>query len=174
MNTKNNKGVTMVDITIAIGIIFLFSSLITGLIYNYSNSTKSIQRKTEATNQAVNIIEALKTIDYYKINQELPTDISVGEVVENNGISIKKEEENLYKFDVETLKAISEKDNGNTIELELLQGYSAEIQLEKYADRDGNKNKEDAIIIATVTVTYKVGNQDQDVELTTLLVKEKS
>jgi len=160
MNIKSNKGVTMVDISISIMIIFLFSSLITGLLYNYAISTKAVNRRAEATYQAVNIIEAIKTINY----DDMVEVLSEYETIE--GIT---KDGTIYIMGINELNS-----NFENISIEdMLDGYSAEIQFEKYSDRDGNEEKEDVIIITTVTVKYKVANQEEDIELNTLLVKEK-
>ena len=161
MDIKNNKGITMVDISISIMIIFLFSSLITGLLYNYSTSTKYIQRKAEATYQAVNIIETLKTIDYSIIRDEIPVDIEIGKTADNGII---RKEDNLFKLDITTLNNLF---NTNLV---ISNGYLVEIQFKKYNKIAGNEDKKDRIIIATVKVNYTVGKNPQTVELTTLLV----
>lgn len=153
MNIKNNKGITLVDISISIMIIFLFSSLITGLVYNYSISTKAVQRKAEATQYAITVIEKLKQIGYDSVEEEL------GELNKNSDGSYTISIDNqIFKDE------ISQKD-----------GYKVTIQLQKYSETQENIGKEiqDAIIISTVTVEYKVGT-DKNVELRTLLVKEIS
>ena len=159
MNIKSDKGVTMIDISISIMIIFLFSSLITGLVYNYAMSIKTVNRRAEATYQAVNIIETLKTIDYYTLNNELLSKHEEIEEITKNG--------NLYSLGINEINSIL-----GTNKITMLDGYLAKIQFEKYCDREGNSEKKDLITIATVTVKYKVGKQEKDIELRTLLVKE--
>ena len=47
MNLKNSKGVTGIDIAISVLILILFVSLITGLFYNTSVTTKKINRNLD-------------------------------------------------------------------------------------------------------------------------------
>lgn len=78
MNLKNNKGVTGVDIAISIVILIIFVSFIAAMFYNLSKSSKELERKTTATNLAIEIIETMKitefdllTIrDYAEINED--------------------------------------------------------------------------------------------------------
>lgn len=161
MNIKNNKGITLVDISISIMIIFLFSSLITGLIYNYSTSTKTVNRKAEATQYAITVIEKLKQIGYDSVEYAL----NENEIIYKQN----KDKGNYY-----TLGIDNEIFGGENLQKN---GYKVTIQLQKYSETVENINKEgiqDAIIISTVTVEYKVGTQDKNVELRTLLVKEIS
>ena len=64
MKLKNEKGVTGIDITISVIILALFIGLITSLIYGINQSSKDIERKTEATNYAISEIEKLKAEDF--------------------------------------------------------------------------------------------------------------
>ena len=61
MNIKSDKGFTGVDITIAVLIITIFTSLIAALYQNYIITSKNIERKSEAINYAIQEIESLKT-----------------------------------------------------------------------------------------------------------------
>jgi len=163
MDLKNNRGVTLADISISIMIIFLFSSLITGLVYNYSTSIKAVNRKAEATQHAITVIEELKQIEYNNILSALA----------NNGIKY-NENEKYYTLGLDELNEIPE---NKSIDHQILEkdGYNIVIKLQKYEETEGNSDKEkDIIIIATVTVKYNVGRQEQKVQLTTLLVKEIS
>lgn len=64
MNLKSEKGVTGIDITISIIIIALFIGLIVSLMYGIKQSSKDIERKTQATNYAISEIEKLKAEDF--------------------------------------------------------------------------------------------------------------
>ena len=61
MKIKSERGITGIDITVSILVITIFVSLIGVLIYNISAQSQSIERRTEAAYQAVNLIEQLKT-----------------------------------------------------------------------------------------------------------------
>ena len=60
MKIKGEKGITGIDITVSILVITIFISLIGVLIFNIDSQSKSIERRTEAAYQAVNLIEELK------------------------------------------------------------------------------------------------------------------
>lgn len=62
MKLKDNKGVTGVDVAISLVIIIIFVSFIAALFYNVSTTSKRIDRKTTATNLAVEVIEAMKSV----------------------------------------------------------------------------------------------------------------
>lgn len=61
MNIKNEKGITNIDITITVIIITLFIGIIAVLLSNVNSNSKSIERRSEATNYAINAIETIKT-----------------------------------------------------------------------------------------------------------------
>ena len=61
MNLKSQKGITSMDVTVAIMIIVIFSSIIVSLYQNYSISSKRIERKAEATEYAIETVEEIKS-----------------------------------------------------------------------------------------------------------------
>ncbi len=60
MNLKSQKGITSMDVTVAIMIIVIFSSIIVSLYQNYSISSKRIEREAEATEYAIETVEEIK------------------------------------------------------------------------------------------------------------------
>ena len=64
MKLKNEKGATGIDITISVIILALFIGLIVSLMYGINQSSKDIERKTQATNYAISEIEKLKAEDF--------------------------------------------------------------------------------------------------------------
>ena len=64
MNIKNEKGITNIDITITVIIITLFIGIIAVLLSNINSNSKSIERRSEATNYAINEIETLKAQNF--------------------------------------------------------------------------------------------------------------
>ena len=70
MKIKSESGVTGIDISVAIIIILLFVGLITTLIYNYTQNSKEIERKSTATYMIIDILEYAKNSGYDTINQE--------------------------------------------------------------------------------------------------------
>ncbi len=70
MKIKSESGVTGIDISVAIIIILLFVGLITTLIYNYTQNSKEIERKSTATYMIIDILEYAKNSGYDTIDQE--------------------------------------------------------------------------------------------------------
>lgn len=84
MKFSNNKGVTGIDITVALGIIVIFVSIIASLSYNFVMSSRNVERKSRATYIAIETIEDLKLIDYNSIG----TQMEVTEVEQLSGKQI--------------------------------------------------------------------------------------
>lgn len=131
MNFKSEKGITGIDITVAILVITIFISLIGTLIFNIQSESKSIERRTDATYYAVDLIEEMKG----KTVQELEnlTESEKSGYIENTPYSKKIEvidykdmtEENKQNADIEygILKkvnvTVSYKDGSKTEEITL-------------------------------------------------------
>ena len=155
MKLNNNRGVTLVDISIALIIITLFISLISGLFYNYTISNRKVERKIEATYQAINILEKVKIVGFEKMSSTL----------ENKE---KEKDNSCYELKLEDLNSLlpeSEK-------MSSTEGYGDLIQIEEcYTD---DENGENVMIKVTAIVEYTVGKKEgtDRVELNTILVKE--
>lgn len=74
MNIKNNKGITGVDLSIAMIVILIFVSLVTTLIFNYTKNAKEVTRKSTATYMIIDILEYAKNSNYEEITQEMIND----------------------------------------------------------------------------------------------------
>ena len=118
---KNNKGFTGVDVAIGVIIFTIFISVVAAMFYNISTSQKRVERKAEATNIAINVIESMKAMDFY----DLEEDTTLDDI--NNQIANKIDVPNGYKVTVgvdnttykDVLKIISVKveyENGNQSE----------------------------------------------------------
>ena len=64
MKLKNNKGFTGVDVAVSLVILLIFISFVAALFYNVSNTSKRMERKTQATNIAIEFIEAMKATPF--------------------------------------------------------------------------------------------------------------
>ena len=64
MKIKNEQGITNIDLTITIILITLFITIIATLIFTINRNSTSVERRTEATNYAINEIENLKAQDF--------------------------------------------------------------------------------------------------------------
>ena len=60
MNIKSEKGITNIDIIISIILITLFVAIIATLMYSINSNSKAVERRSEATNYAINAIETIK------------------------------------------------------------------------------------------------------------------
>ena len=60
MNIRSQKGFAGADVTVAVLIVTIFAAIIATLYQNYVTTSKEIQRKAEATQYAVEVIEDIK------------------------------------------------------------------------------------------------------------------
>ena len=152
MKIKNNKGLTGVDVTIAVVILAIFVSLIANMFYNVSQIGNAVNRKSEATYVAVQVIEAAKQVDY----DDLPT----GETEDTTVITL------------EELNTLLSEEN----KIVLKNGYSVDINVENYKKIKGEtegEELEDILKRVTVTVKYNEKAKAQTVELTTVVEREE-
>ena len=82
MKIKDEKGFSGIDITVAVIIILLFMSLITTVFYNITISSKTLERKTEATYIAVDVIEKIKALNYDDIAVKTYDDTNIGDIID--------------------------------------------------------------------------------------------
>lgn len=145
MNIRKENGVTGIDISIAIVVLFIFVSLIASLIYNYNVSVKESTRKTQALNLAIDEIEKVKKNGFSKYEKldKNSTQYNDGTKIENN-------------------QSIA----GN-------EGFFKTIKITDYTDIKGNENEQkDIVKRVTVIISYKSKGESQEIELSTLLTKE--
>lgn len=67
MKLKKENGFTGIDITIALLILTISISIIATLTFNISSNSQKIERKTEATNIAIDVIEKIKILSYTQV-----------------------------------------------------------------------------------------------------------
>lgn len=152
MKIKNNKGLTGVDVTIAVIILTIFVSLIANMFYNVSQIGNAVNRKSEATYVAVQIIEAMKQVNY----DDLPTGLT----------------EDTTAINLEKLNELLTDEN----KIVLKNGYSVDINVENYKKIKGEtegEELEDILKRVTVTVKYNEKAKEQTVELITVVVREE-
>ena len=146
MKIKDEKGFTGSDITVAVIIIMLFMTLIGTIFYNITASHRQLERKTEATYIAIDVMEKLKAQNY--------NDLIVGEY-NSNKITDEEYEKN------KTAKILKD-----AIE----EGYSLKVTIKNYNTPE--ENGYDLVKIITVKVEYKVGKNTENVELKTTVTRE--
>ena len=144
MEIKVEKGFTAVDVSIAIIIIFIFTSILAVLFFQYNNSSQELERKSQATYYAIAEIEKIKNSDF---ENYIGQGVSNIETVEEGNVQIQNE-------------------SGITEDTE----YYKTITVEDYAySRTGKK--QDLVKTFKVTISYKFNNKTQSVELSTVKTK---
>ena len=160
MNFKSEKGFTGIDITVALIVILLFMSIIAVIFFNITKSSKSIDRKSEATYMATSIIEGFKSMDYDDI--------------------VFTENENWVKV-INSVdgqeKIISYNGVKITNSIQIKDGYTCKVKVYNYVPEDKkelgeNAQNNDLVKVIKVRVEYKIGNEIESVDLTTSIVRE--
>lgn len=150
MKFRSEKGFTGIDITVAIIVILLLMSIISILFFNITKSSKSIDRKSEATFLATTIIEDIKAQEYDNL------------AITNGFVNVKD-----YSYS-----------NNNKVSVvannEIKDGYTTTLNVYTYVPDSVTDRTEvnDLVKVITVKVEYKLGNEVKDVELTTSIVRE--
>lgn len=144
---KNEKGVTGVDITIAIILITIFVAIIATLFFNIRRTSSDIERRTQATAYAVSIIEQIKANGF----DDLPT------VSDGTNIITGYEDKYIQDNGVDT-------------------PYYQTIRVEDYSEIVESTGEEeiqpDVVKKITVTIAYKSGNENQEISLSTSMSKD--
>ena len=147
MNLKNNKGYVGIDASIAVLVLLIIVPTLVGMIYNVNKTNNFIDRKTEAISIAVNTIEVAKGIEV----SVLDTDTVIQDL-----------KDNIYT-ELDTTEMTLTKDN-NT--------YKIEVDIQDYADTtEGTAQSATSgyVKIVNVTVTYRAGKQEKNIELNTVI-----
>lgn len=150
MKIKNNKGFVGVDATIAIIILLIFIPTISAMIYNINKENKSIERKSQALNFAVNVMETTKKIEL----QDLSLEKIETEIINyyNEGVIISNTELTDGIINIA-------KDNIN---------YNLTITIQDYSEINNTVDENRAKWVKVV-VTYLVGGNEQNIELATVV-----
>lgn len=147
MNFKNNKGYTGVDISIAMIFILILIPTIFGIVYNIQRTNSEVERKSEATAIATDILETAKSLEY----SEITLDGNKQFVLELN---------NKYT-NVNPNYEYSKTGHKNVY-------YKIEIELENYYPQDATEI-EDLVKKLKVKVTYPIGNITKSIDISTLI-----
>lgn len=143
MSTKSEKGMTGIDIAISIVIITIFIATIGNLIVNINLNSKNIERRNIAISYAIQEIEKIKAQGYIEIYND----------------------KGLRQEDLIKQEDIKDK-NGR------FSGYNKNILIKDYT-LIVNDNTKMANILKKITVkiSYKIGNKEQNVEISTYVNK---
>ncbi len=143
MRHKEEKGVTGIDITISITLIAIFIALIATITYNIQKKSDDLQKNSDATMYAVQIIEEIKAQGFAILPKKGTNTINgyePGYILDSNG----KETP-----------------------------YYQEVTVIDYTEIPGNEDKKAEILKqVTVKVRYMSGSEEKAVELSTIISKE--
>lgn len=141
MNLKNNRGITGVDLSIALVIVVLFVGLISTLAYNFSVTSQGINRKADAINIAIQKVEELKSTTYENIQSGENTEYrdKDGQTVSNGA----------YKITTKVTRYVDS----------------------EYVPEEDKSKILDVIKLVKVTVNYTVNGKGQDVAISTVITK---
>lgn len=152
MKIKEEKGITGIDITISIVLIAIFIGLTTTLTYQINKTSVKINRRTEAMTYAVETVETIKSYGFEIMPQvgnnkiDTSTDEVLAEKVADGYIKVDGEETPFYR-EVSVLDYTELKEENSTKQKEVLKKV-------------------------TVTISYKVGKEEENVQLSILVTKE--
>ena len=125
-----------------------------------TKSSKSIDRKSEATYIATTLIESFKAKDYDDV------------IVTDDYVKIKNIKNDIGK------DIVAYEVGGQNIEItdtmQIKDGYTCTTRIYTYVpeDQSAQTEKNDLVKVIAVKVEYKVGNEKKDVELTTSIVRK--
>lgn len=155
MKASSEKGVVGTDITVAIMVVMIFMSILGVLYFNITKVAKGIERGSEATYIATEIIEAIKSKVY--------TDVQV-----TNGNKEITKNGTQYQY----LGTSSQVNIGTSLPISA--GYTCYINIQNFVPSQYESNTsedKDLVKIVNVQVQYKLANQVQTVELKTIILK---
>ena len=139
---RKQNGIAGIDIVIALIIITIFISLIAVLTFNIQRNNEEIKRKSEATSFAIDKIEEIKGKGFSSLPQAGKNTID------------------------EYPDGYIEQNGSST-------PYYQEIRVQDYSELEGNEGREAEVVkIVTVKISYKSGNNDENVEISTAISKE--
>ena len=153
MKIKNQEGFTSIDLTVSIILITLFVALIVAIMYTINANFISIERRTEATNYAINEIESLKAQNFEDL-QDTPTDGT------NDFVNM------------------TDKEGERNTAIGKTTSFSKKITIIDYSNLTENQY-DDSIVSGlvkkvTVEIAYKEGKEIKTVELSTVIAKNDS
>lgn len=153
---NNEKGISGIDVGVATIVIVLFISVITTLFYQVYRVSTITKRNAEATLSISRILENLQNIEYDKVIVEENSEV-VSMFQEKMGV----QRENIEVYPNEKQYAL------------ILDGYQMTVKIENYQELKNDTNLEDVIKKITVTVKYSVNKQEETIEMSTLIVRNK-
>lgn len=140
---KNEKGIATTDGLVAILVAILFTGIIATLLYNIYIANVSVKRITTANTYIIDIFEQSEKMSY--------EDVTAANLITYFN-------EKYYNNDKKEAQAMSQ--DGTTDAK-----YKVIINVQKYNQTQGNQDKEDIVEEITLTVKYKLGNKNQEINM---------
>lgn len=140
---RNERGVTGIDVAIAVIIIFIFVSMIAVIISRINSTSREIELKTEALDIAITEIRNVEEqgFEEYETLNKSSTSDKHGNSLVNQATGV--------------------------------QGYYKTISVLDYTDIEGNESEIPNLVKkVTVTISYQFKGKTQSIELSTILSKE--
>ena len=140
---RNERGVTGIDVAIAVIIIFIFVSMIAVIISRINSTSREIELKTEALDIAITEIRNVEEqgFEEYETLNKSSTSDKHGNSLVNQATGV--------------------------------QGYYKTISVLDYTDIEGNESEIPNLVKkVTVTINYQFKGETQSIELSTILSKE--
>ena len=140
---RNERGVTGIDVAIAVIIIFIFVSMIAVIISRINSTSRKIELKTEALDIAITEIRNVEEqgFEEYETLNKSSTSDKHGNSLVNQATGV--------------------------------QGYYKTISVLDYTDIEGNESEIPNLVKkVTVTISYQFKGETQSIELSTILSKE--
>lgn len=148
MNLKNNKGYVGVDATIAVIILMLIIPTIMGMVYRINTTNHETKIKAEVINILVNTIETAKGISL--------KDLTTQEVI------------NQFESSYGSTYTISDKTSSSAVITTSMASYKLEVSVVDYHDTHSDA-KENVLKTVKAVVTYKIGNNEKTMDLSTVI-----
>lgn len=136
MKIKSERGITTIDITVSIILITLFVAVIATLMYSLNSNTDALERRTIATNYAIDTIEELKAQAFSDL-QDTDEENNTFENIDSTGYS--------RKITITDYANLPENSEDNTILSGLVKKVTVEIA---YKEGDTTQTVELSTVIA--------------------------
>lgn len=143
MNFRKNKGYVGIDASLGVLILLLIVPTLVGMIYNVNKTNDFVDRKTEAISIAVNTLESAKGID----NLEDVTKENIGTALSEIYQEFSQEDFTVTKNDVT---------------------YKIDIDIKDYSETNTTAES-GKVKTVTATVTFKSGNEQKSIDLSTVI-----
>lgn len=143
MNFKNNKGYVVVDATIAVIIFMILIPVLMGMVYRVNLTNHETKIKAEVINILVNTIETAKGIELENLTEE--------KVINK----------------LQDTYTISKTSNSAVITT-FIASYKLKVSVVDYHDTHSDA-KENVLKTVKAVVTYKIGNKEKTMDLSTVV-----